>query len=1534
MPEASEPDAASEADAESDAEAQTTSDPEAEPEAEPELESEPAPAPRTRRGRRRIAALRDAVVRSYDGRTRPPVASPDSPSAPEPDLPALPQGRADTVALATREWQETLSAMGGESALRDIETLADATLDLSAAHPGGMAQFLAGRPTTLGLLVREPSALAHARRRARAVLTRAAEHHHRYGVTATTAALGVLTWSDPVGDDAADGSDTARVVMRAPAFLRPVSLEVPDGGHEPTLALHSRATINPVVERALLAAGVDVEALAAPAVSGSGDLRVALDAIRDVATGVLEDVDVTELIVVGSFAHPGQILADDLGGGWLAENDVVAALAGDDEALAALDVPLPPETRGDRDPGAERGVGDLDPAQHRVLDAVASGLSVVVDAPPGAPTTETVAAIVADAAASGRTVIHVPGTRRAGEALRSRLDELGLPGLVLDASAGSSQGADVGELITQRLGADLPPVDATGIMRTRGELSRLNSALAARVHAWHAPRPEWGVTAHGAMQALAELTAARPAPRNQVRLSAAVLNRLTPRGLADARGELATAATLGAFQIRRSDSPWYGVELGDADEARRVVEQVQRLAVRTVPALRQRIAVATAQTGLEPATTLAVWIEQLRMLQGVRSALDVFQPQIFERSAADLVAATAPRSERSDHDELPAGVRRRLRREARDLLRPGRHVTDLHGELVAVQEQREIWRIHCPAGGWPRLPDDMSELVGVTDEVVTALAELESAIRPTYDADVPLEHVDLEALADHLLSLAEDESVSRALPERTGSMARLHDLGLTDLLADLAARRVPLNLVGAELDLAWWASVLEEILASDPALRGATTFGQDVARWRALDVEQVRSLVPPVRLATAQHLRQVALAHKDAARDLFRAADAARRGTAGLDLRTTRARYAPVTAAVVPCWSVPAMLVPQVLEQDERADLLVLADVQNLTTDQVVAAIGRARQVVLVGDVRRGGTGVVADLAEILPHVQLDTERTDRDEHLTSFLAAHGYDDAVRRVPSPPGPSLIRLDLVDGRGVAVLGGVVETVPAEVDRVVDLVVEHALSQPSESLAVVALNARHASRIRDAVAQAVAEAPAVASFFDTARPEPFAVVDIEQAAGMRRDSVILSVGFGKSPHGRVIHQFGAVSTPHGVSLLVDAIDACRGRLVVTSCIAPSELDSSRLRAAGSKMLADLLAFAEAGGDIEVETGEREGSPDPLLVDLADRLWRMGLQVVANYGPVGGVRIPLAVGHPHLAESFGVAILSDTEEYVTTPSLRVRDRHWVERLERRGWDVVVLASLDVFLDPDDAAQRILHAVSERVRAQGGDRVVAPSAAAPPSLVEEEGYDDDVVAPDAAAGAAVGVEVGGDGDGDASGTADDHDGADRADETGSSTTGRVDDEVDGGSIDDRASGGSRDEDRAVGDDRVDETGASAAGGLDDGVDGGPVDDRTAEGGSASGAAEERVDEGSLSDGDVTDDARDPAQDDTQDDDQLDEGPSRPGPATAAQIVSASDPAAEPAPAPVIPDRAWEDDDRAWGERSPDDDADRILRERPPHWG
>ena len=54
---------------------------------------------------------------------------------------------------------------------------------------------------------------------------------------------------------------------------------------------------------------------------------------------------------------------------------------------------------------------------------------------------------------------------------------------------------------------------------------------------------------------------------------------------------------------------------------------------------------------------------------------------------------------------------------------------------------------------------------------------------------------------------------------------------------------------------------------------------------------------------------------------------------------------------------------------------------------------------------------------------------------------------------------------------------VESVPAEVEQVVNLVAEHALTRPELSLGVVALNARHAEEIRSAVSAEAAKSLAL-------------------------------------------------------------------------------------------------------------------------------------------------------------------------------------------------------------------------------------------------------------------------------------------------------------------------------------------------------------------------------------------------------------------------------------------------------------------------
>src|SRR5665648_1268286 len=74
--------------------------------------------------------------------------------------------RADRVAAAVGTWQRHLVDLGGRNTLLWYRDLPSGTLDLTTSHPSGLASLLAGRPTKLSDLVREPAALEEARRRA------------------------------------------------------------------------------------------------------------------------------------------------------------------------------------------------------------------------------------------------------------------------------------------------------------------------------------------------------------------------------------------------------------------------------------------------------------------------------------------------------------------------------------------------------------------------------------------------------------------------------------------------------------------------------------------------------------------------------------------------------------------------------------------------------------------------------------------------------------------------------------------------------------------------------------------------------------------------------------------------------------------------------------------------------------------------------------------------------------------------------------------------------------------------------------------------------------------------------------------------------------------------------------------------------------------------------------------------------------------------------------------------------------------------
>ncbi|MBC7292419.1 MAG: ATP-binding protein, partial [Actinotalea sp.] len=981
----------------------------------------------------------------------------------------------------------------------------------------------------------------------------------------------------------------------------------------------------------------------------------------------------------------------------------------------------------DRPLEQEWGVGDLDPAQVRVLDALAAGHHLLLDAPPGSDVAGTLAAVVADAAATGRTVLYVAGHRRAGHALVERLAALGLDELVLDVAPDSGWRQQAASRLLAAMTVQPVAVPQEQVAVVQRELLDRRRRLAGYIEGLHRPRRPWDASAYDALQALARLTSTRPGPQTTVRLSTAVAESLTPERRAQAAADLVRVAALGAFSAATRSSAWYGADLLTPDRAREALRRVETLLDTVVPRVTAEAERVAEATGLVVAQTPAQWSEQLTMLAEVRSALDVFQPLVFERTAADLVAATATSAWRAERGiEMSGMVRRRLRKQAKDLLRPGRPVEDLHAALVHVQEQREVWQAHCPAGGWPRVPAGLAEIEEENAELVTHLEALDATLGLT--GDDRLTHLSWAGLTGRLQRLRNDQVALEVLPERTALLRNLARQGLGALVEDLEDRQVGPGSVAAELDLAWWTSVFEEILRQDPALAGydGTALARLVAEFRTLDRRHLRDRAL-LGLAGARELLRTRLRGADEeAQGLF--AELVEHRFSGL--RTAVERYPRVVRHLRPCLVASPMLVPQLLPAHRGEDLVVLDAAGHLPLEVVVPALARGRQVLVVGDTRSASGTALPALAEVLPTLALHADASRRDPYLTAFLGEHGYAGMLTATPLPATQALLRLDVVDGVGMPNAQGAVESTQAEVDHVLELVTEHALTRPEESLAVVTASPVHATRVRDAVMAEVRQNPSLEHFFRADRSEPFVVAEAGATQGLSRDAVVLSLGFGRTPHGRVLHRFGALSEPGGDGRLLEALGATRHRLTVVACFGADDLDPERLRAPGAVALRDLLVLAaeRTAAAAEHRRVAPDGGPEPdrLVLDLAERLWRMGLAVELHHGVPGGAHLPLVVGHPDVPDEWLVAVLTDDDTYVGEPSVRVRDRQVAERLERLGWTVAQVWSAAVFLDPSGEAEAIAQAAAEAARRRAAVRAARPVVRVPARVLDDDALDD----------------------------------------------------------------------------------------------------------------------------------------------------------------------------------------------------------------
>ena len=1115
-----------------------------------------------------------------------------------------PLSREDRVADALDRWaQQITGGVTAPSFLTQIRA-GGTVLDLTHSHPSGLAQLLAGRgPTRLSSLVREVGALADARAHARTIREAAERHAEEVGLTTCHLGIGEAIWYPE------DGSEP----IHAPVLVRPVTLRLRGNAREDVdLEVDATADLNPVLLRALREAGVAVDARALLATTDGAhgfDPNPVLDAFRSLGQP-LTGFRILHALVVGNLMDAAGSVAEDLAEAredWAA-SPLVAALAGDQTARAEVqgagDTPIPevPE---------DELVAAVDPGHRAVLERVLAGGDLAVPTPPGTTGLDLVVDLAEELNARGRSVLVVSQRRRNLSQLVEIARGRGLEELVFDLSPDPSLQRNASASLLRSLrragSHGLGPEDGAP-----EELAASRDILVGHVEAMHRLQEPWNASAHDAISALAALTRLHPAPRTGVRVPASVAAQMVGEERERYAEALREAAEVGVLSTGPEQTAWYGAPISSDTQAARAEEIVDQLRGEILPQLRRAAARAGGELGLAEPATLAQLVERLALLDRVRALLGTFQPAVFSAPLPDLVAATADKRWREERGvEMGFRARRRLRKDAAALQRPASLSTDLHRDLVEARDVADQWRsrtapVEGAAPSRPALPEDLEAVHRVAARSQKVLDELAVLLDGT-PAGTDLAGTELDELERRIEALAADRADLETLPRRTELLRRLGFDGLGELVEDLRARRVPIDQVGAELELAWWRSVLELIAGAEPTISqyDGTSLSQVAERFRRLDAAYLAGASARVHAAADETRVATMKLYPDTSRAAI--AELARSST--VSIRDLAAKYEDILFAARPAWLASPYLVPQVIPRGRHFDVLIVADGGRLPTAAALPSIVRARQTVVVGDVLEyGGDSVPSlldDMLRIAPHQEILRDPHPATEGLRAFAQRRALVGEVVAVPSPVAPEQDRLVTVEnGRGpVTESMEYVESTEAELRRVTDLVIEHARTRPERSLAVLTFTEEHARRLMERIMNTVSVIPALRDYFDPGAREVFTVLPAAQATSVLRDDIIVSVGFGKTPHGRLLHRFGPLSEESGRKALATVITRARGRTTVVSSLEVQDLDHARMRTDGARDLRALLWVLQGGHDVPVVphvaalTGSEEEVAPPL-------------------------------------------------------------------------------------------------------------------------------------------------------------------------------------------------------------------------------------------------------------------------------------------------------------------------------------------------
>lgn len=450
-----------------------------------------------------------------------------------------------------------------------------------------------------------------------------------------------------------------------------------------------------------------------------------------------------------------------------------------------------------------------------------------------------------------------------------------------------------------------------------------------------------------------------------------------------------------------------------------------------------------------------------------------------------------------------------------------------------------------------------------------------------------------------------------------------------------------------------------------------------------------------------------------------------------------------------PCLMMSPLSVSYFLEAETyKFDMVIFDEASQIFPQDAIGAIFRAKQVIIAGDSKQLPPtnffaasmsndpefdaddedvqdilydSILEEASSSLPNRSLLWHYRSRHEDLITFSNREIYGNNLITFPA----NRTQVEDTGVEYVHVLDGVYEskTNRAEAQHIARMVMEHIQKHPDRSLGIIAFSENQQGVIEDEIHKLRTKNPANERFFDEEKDEPFFVKNLENVQGDERDTIILSICYGKNRNGKMSMNFGPLNRQGGERRLNVAITRAKQNLKLVGSILPEDINLASVTNEGPKLLRSYINFAMNGSTVlpQVEKKNSLYDIDVFSAQVGKFLTQHGCKIQMNVGS-SDYTIDIAVEHPKRAGHFIAGIECDGNSYYMARTVRDRDHLRTAMLERMGWKMYRVWSTEWIRNPAAEQERLLNFVREALLHYGEEGEITQRNDEPAALVGTE--------------------------------------------------------------------------------------------------------------------------------------------------------------------------------------------------------------------